>query len=77
MIFKEGAFLLGVGIVTGLLLAVMMARLVANQMYGVSEHDPLTFILVSFLLGAISLLACWIAALRVLNVDPVIALRCE
>jgi predicted permease len=77
MIFKEGALLLGAGIAVGLAVAVLMARLVANQMYGVSEHDPISFAAVSLLLGAISLLACAIAARRVLSVDPVVALRCE
>ena len=58
-------------------IALMLARLVANQMYGISERDPFSFAIVSLLLVMISLLACWIASRRVLNVDPVVALRCE
>ena len=77
MILREGALLLAAGISGGLALAFMMANLVANQMYGVSERDPFSFALVSLLLVTISLLACGIAARRALNVDPMVALRCE
>jgi len=77
MIFKEGSLPLGTGIAAGLVIALVGAKLVANQMYGVSEHDPFSFLVVSLLLAAISLLACWIAARRALNVDPVVALRAE
>jgi putative ABC transport system permease protein len=77
MIFREGAWLLASGIASGFCVALMTATLVANQMYGVSERDPLSFAFVSLLLATISLLACWIAARRALNVDPVVALRTE
>jgi predicted permease len=77
MIFKEGALLLGAGVAAGLAAALLLASFVASQMYGISEHDPLSFAIVSLLLGIISLLACWIASRRTLNVDPVVALRCE
>jgi ABC-type lipoprotein release transport system permease subunit len=46
-------------------------------MYGITEHDPFSFAIVSLLLATISLIACWIASRRSLNVDPVVALRCE
>src|SRR5262249_53091135 len=77
MIFKEGAILLGAGVAIGLAIALLLARLVASQMYGISEYDPFSFAIVSLLLAMISLVACWIASCRTLNVDPVVALRCE
>jgi putative ABC transport system permease protein len=77
MIFKEGALLLGAGVAAGLAIALLLARLVASQMYGISEYDPVSFAIVSLLLAMISLAACWIASRRTLNVDPVVALRCE
>jgi putative ABC transport system permease protein len=77
MIFKEGALLLGAGVAIGLAIALLLARLVASQMYGISEYDPFSFAIVSLLLAMISLVACWIASCRTLNVDPVVALRCE
>jgi predicted permease len=77
MIFKEGALLLGAGVIAGLGIGLLLARLVASQMYGISEHDPFSFAIVSLLLAIISLATCWIASRRSLNVDPVVALRCE
>jgi predicted permease len=77
MICKEGALLLVAGIAAGLVVALMMAKLMVNQMYGVSERDPLSFAVVGLLLATISLLACWIAGRRVLAIDPVVALRTE
>jgi putative ABC transport system permease protein len=77
MIFREGSLLLASGIGAGLCIALLTAKLVANQMYGVSERDPFSFLIVSLLLATISLLACWIAARRALSVDPVVAIRTE
>jgi predicted permease len=77
MIFKEGALLLGAGVAAGFGIALLLARLVASQMYGISEHDPLSFAIVVLLLTMIALLACWVASRRALNVDPVVALRSE
>jgi putative ABC transport system permease protein len=77
MIFKEGALLLGAGVAAGLTTALLLARLVASQMYGISEYDPISFAVVSLLLAMVSLAACGIASRRTLNVDPVVALRCE
>jgi predicted permease len=77
MIFREGAMLLSVGIVSGLVVAMLLAQFIANQMFGVSARDALSFAAVSVLLSGVSLLACWIAARRALKVDPVVALRSE
>ena len=77
MIFKEGSLLLAAGITAGLAIAFAIAKLIANQMYGINERDPLSFTIVSLVLAAISLLACGIAARRALAIDPVMALRSE
>ena len=77
MIFKEGSLLLGFGTGAGLLFALLLAKLIATQMYGVSERDPLSLLFVSVLLATISLLTCWFAARRALKVDPIIALRSD
>jgi putative ABC transport system permease protein len=39
-------------------------------LYRVDAVDPTTFVGVTFLLGIVVLLACWIPALRASRVDP-------
>jgi ABC-type lipoprotein release transport system permease subunit len=51
--------------------------LLKSVLYGVDAVDPTTFIGVTFLLGTVSFLACWIPARRASRVDPMIALRAE
>jgi ABC-type antimicrobial peptide transport system permease subunit len=77
MIFKEGAVLLGGGIVAGLAIALALATLVASQMYGVNERDALSFAVVGLILCIISFLACAMAARRVMTIDPIVSLQCE
>ena len=77
MIFREGGVLLVAGMAAGLAVALAMAKLIAGQIYGVSERDPLSFAVVSLIVAAISLLGCGIAACRAARVDPMIALRAE
>jgi predicted permease len=52
-------------------------REVANQLYGVSGTDPLTFAMVASLLTVVALAACWLPARRASRVDPLTALRHE
>ena len=52
-------------------------RQMAEQLYGVSGTDPLTFGVIAGLLLAVALLACWLPARRAARVDPMVALRCE
>src|SRR5207237_9387486 len=57
--------------------ALMLGRLIASQLYGISANDPLTISTVAGLLLLVALGACWVPARRAARVDPVRALRFE
>jgi putative ABC transport system permease protein len=69
--------LVGIGLFIGLIGALSLSRFIANQLHKVSAVDPATFALISLLLAAVALLACYLPARRATKVDPLIALRRE
>ncbi len=77
MILRQGAVIVGAGLLLGILLAMVMARLVGNFLTGVSPFDPLTYAFVSGALTVVAMLACYIPARRATQVDPMVALRYE
>jgi len=77
MICKQGLTLTGIGLATGLGLALALTRLMSKMLFGVSPTDPLTFVMIAILLALVALVACWVPARRATKVDPLVALRYE
>ena len=77
LVLRQGAVLALAGLILGIFGAWVGTRLLANQLYGIEPHDPVTFAFGIFALGAVALLACLIPASRAAKVDPIEALRYE
>jgi ABC-type antimicrobial peptide transport system permease subunit len=77
LVLQQGTRLTLLGVVIGLASSFAVTRLMRSFLFGVSETDPLTFILISLLLSGVALLACYLPARRAARVDPMIALRHE
>ncbi len=77
MVFSHGLKLFAIGAVLGLAAALGLSRTMGHLLYGISASDPVSFLTVTLVLGAVTLLACYIPARRAMRVDPLVALRYE
>jgi putative ABC transport system permease protein len=76
-VMREGMSLALVGLVLGLCGAMSVGRVMRGMWYQVGTVDATAFSVVSMVLLASALLACYVPARRAAKVDPMVALRYE
>jgi putative ABC transport system permease protein len=77
LVLGYGTKLAVLGLALGSLTALVLARLISSLLYGISQHDPITFVGVAVLLVSVAVMASYIPARRATRVDPLVALRYE
>jgi putative ABC transport system permease protein len=75
MVLRQGAVLIGLGLVFGAAGSFALGRVVQSMLYGVGPADPLVFLVVLAVLTGAALVACVLPAGRATRVDPAVALR--
>jgi putative ABC transport system permease protein len=61
--------------VLGLVAALLLTRVMSALLFDVSHRDPMTFVAVPALLGAVALVASYLPARRATRVHPMVAMQ--
>jgi len=78
LFLRQGMRLVVWGVAIGLGGAALFFLLLSKFWFGLALHlDASALGIVTLLLAAVALLACWLPARRAAKVDPMVALRCE
>jgi putative ABC transport system permease protein len=77
LVLTQGMTLAVTGVMLGLTAAFAVTRVMSSLLYGVGATDLMTFAGVSVLLMGVALLSSYMPARKAMEVDPIIALRCE
>jgi predicted permease len=77
LVVVKGILLGIVGVVTGVAASFALTRLISTLLFEVTATDAMTFVVVSAGLFLVTLIACYVPALRATRVDPLKALRYE
>ena len=75
LILKQGMSLVVAGVMIGLVAALVVGRLLARMLYGISASDPISVAGAACVLLAVALVACYLPARSASRRDPLVALR--
>ena len=77
LILRQGLWKTGIGLVVGLVGALVLSRFMTTLLLNVKPTDPLAYSVVTLLLLAVTVLASYLPARRAARINPIIALRSE
>jgi putative ABC transport system permease protein len=77
LVLAQGGRLMVMGVLAGVVGALLLTRFLEKLLFDVSTYDPLTFVAITLLLAAVASVACLLPARRAARVDPMTALRTD
>ncbi len=77
MVLRQGATLTAIGILSGLVGALLLGRFMESLVFGVSPSDPIVLLATALVLVVVSILACYAPARWAYRLDPAQVLRAE
>jgi putative ABC transport system permease protein len=77
LVLRQGMTLIALGAAIGLVGAVAATRFISAMLFGISHLDPVTYVVVVALLGAVSAIACFVPAWRAAHIEPALTLRTD
>ena len=77
LVVSQGMRPIAVGLLVGVVTAIGVTRFMSKLLFHVRPLDPVTFVVMTVVLAAVGLLACWIPAARASRIDPLTSLRTE
>lgn len=75
LVLRQGMTVVASGVVTGMVLALLLGRVLSRFLYGVSGSDPVSLAGAAFALLAVAFVACYLPARSASRIDPLVALR--
>jgi putative ABC transport system permease protein len=76
-VLREALLFAVIGLTIGAAASLVLTRVLASFLYGITPTDPLTFVFVALTLTIVSMVAGFLPARRATMIDPVVALRYE
>ncbi|MBY0495525.1 MAG: ABC transporter permease [Cyanobacteria bacterium] len=77
LILKQAGWIIGIGLIVGLIGALASGRLIAALLFEMTPSDPVSIAIAAAFLAGVTVLAGLIPARRAARVDPMVALREE
>jgi putative ABC transport system permease protein len=75
LVLRQSMTVTAAGVVIGLAGSLVLMRSLASLLYGVTTHDPLTYVAMPLIVVIVSVAACAAPALRAARLDPLQVLR--
>jgi putative ABC transport system permease protein len=77
LVLRQGALVVGIGVVCGIAGAAAITRYLAGMLYGLTALDPVVYAVAAVAFTAAAMFAVYVPARRATKIDPLLALRHE